>query len=138
MCTDEASLIRYAYLVAGTVGLMSCEVLDVKATTARNAAVNLGIAMQLTNIARDVHKVALAGRKYLPATGSNATPSEITDPSPDMQRTGAVAALRLLDLAESCYASASGAFAYLPIPHTYWINDGSPRLSRDRSQVALC
>ena len=113
---DEAALIRYAYLVAGTVGLMVCDVLDVTAVTARTAAVNLGIAMQLTNIARDVREDALAGRKYLPATWWNATPEDIANPSPDMQRTGAMAVLRLLNLADSYYASASCGFAFLPIP----------------------
>lgn len=112
---DEASLIRYAYHVAGTVGLMVCDVLDVKAVTARNAAVNLGIAMQLTNIARDVREDALAGRKYLPATWWDATPADIAAPSPAMQRTGAVAVLRLLDLADSYYAGANCGFAYLPL-----------------------
>jgi len=112
---DEESLIRYAYHVAGTVGLMVCDLLDVKAVTARNAAVNLGIAMQLTNIARDVREDARAGRKYLPATWWDATPADIADPSPKLQSTGAVAVLRLLDLADSYYASATCGFAFLPI-----------------------
>ena len=113
--TDEASLIRYAYLVAGTVGLMVCDVLDVPEEPARNAAINLGIAMQLTNIARDVHEDALVNRKYLPATWWDATPAEVADPSSATQRTGAIAVLRVLDLADSYYASASRGFAYLPI-----------------------
>jgi len=112
---DEESLIRYAYLVAGTVGLMVCDLLNVKAVTARNAAVNLGIAMQLTNIARDVREDARAGRKYLPATWWDAAPAEIADPSPAMQRTGAANVLRVLDLADSYYARASCGFAFLPI-----------------------
>lgn len=112
---DEASLIRYAYHVAGTVGLMVCDVLDVKAVTARNAAVNLGVAMQLTNIARDVHEDAVAGRKYLPATWWDAAPADIADPSPKTQSIGAFAVLRLLDLADTYYAGANCGFAYLPI-----------------------
>lgn len=112
---DEPSLIRYAYLVAGTVGLMVCDVLDVRAPTARKAAVNLGIAMQLTNIARDVHEDAVAGRRYLPATWWDAAPADITAASPDMQRNGAIAVLRLLDLADGYYASAQCGFAFLPL-----------------------
>ena len=113
---DEAALIRYAYHVAGTVGLMVCDVLDVRAATARNAAVNLGIAMQLTNIARDVLEDACAGRKYVPVTWWDAAPADIAHPSPTMQSTGAGAVLRLLDLADTYYASAKCGFAFLPIP----------------------
>lgn len=112
---DEPSLIRYAYLVAGTVGLMVCDVLDVDAPVARRAAVNLGIAMQLTNIARDVHEDAVAGRRYLPATWWGAAPADITSRSPDMQHTGAKAVLRLLDLADGYYAGAQCGFAFLPL-----------------------
>lgn len=112
---DEPSLIRYAYLVAGTVGLMVCDVLDVDVPVARKAAVNLGIAMQLTNIARDVHEDAVAGRRYLPATWWDAAPADITAPSPDMQRKGAAAVLQLLDLADGYYASAQCGFAFLPL-----------------------
>ena len=112
---DEPSLIRYAYLVAGTVGLMVCDVLDVSAPVARKAAINLGIAMQLTNIARDVHEDAIAGRRYLPATWWDAAPADITARSPDMQRKGAIAVLRLLDLADGYYASAQCGFAFLPL-----------------------
>ena len=112
---DEPSLIRYAYLVAGTVGLMVCDVLDVDAPVARKAAINLGIAMQLTNIARDVHEDAVAGRRYLPATWWDAAPADITAPSPDMQRNGAATVLRLLDLADGYYASAQCGFAFLPM-----------------------
>jgi phytoene synthase len=112
---DEPNLIRYAYLVAGTVGLMVCDVLDVDAPKARKAAVNLGIAMQLTNIARDVLEDAVAGRKYLPAAWWDAAPADITAPAPDVQRNGAAAVLRLLDLADSYYASAQCGFAFLPL-----------------------
>ena len=112
---DEQGLIRYAYLVAGTVGLMVCDVLDVSAPVARKAAVNLGIAMQLTNIARDVHEDAVAGRRYVPATWWDAAPEDIVDPSPDMQRNGAAAVLRLLSLADGYYASAQCGFAFLPL-----------------------
>jgi phytoene synthase len=112
---DEPSLIRYAYLVAGTVGLMVCDVLDVGAPIARTAAINLGVAMQLTNIARDVHEDARARRRYLPTTWCDAAPEDIANPSPDMQRDGAIAVLRLLDLADGYYARAQCGFAFLPL-----------------------
>ena len=51
---SERDLIRYAYHVAGSVGLMMCAALDVRDPRAWPHAIDLGIAMQLTNIARDV------------------------------------------------------------------------------------
>ncbi|MCA9549582.1 MAG: phytoene/squalene synthase family protein [Myxococcales bacterium] len=65
---DDRALFRYCYRVAGTVGLMMCPVLGVRAEEALPFAVDLGVAMQLTNICRDVREDALRGRVYLPAT----------------------------------------------------------------------
>jgi len=65
---DEAELLRYAYGAAGTVGLMMCAILDARSAAAASHAVDLGIAMQLTNIARDVAEDARRGRTYLPAS----------------------------------------------------------------------
>lgn len=64
----DGELLRYAYQVAGTVGLMMCGVLGVRDPDALPFAVDLGIAMQLTNILRDVKEDALRNRIYLPAT----------------------------------------------------------------------
>ena len=47
-------LLIYSYRVAGTVGLMMAKILNVNETRALKGAIDLGIAMQLTNIARDV------------------------------------------------------------------------------------
>ena len=52
-------LLIYSYRVAGTVGLMMSKILKVKDKEALKGAVDLGIAMQLTNIARDVCEVSL-------------------------------------------------------------------------------
>ncbi|GLK78275.1 phytoene/squalene synthase family protein [Methylopila turkensis] len=56
----------YAVRVAGTVGLMMALVMGVRSEEARARAVDLGVAMQLTNIARDVGEDARNGRLYLP------------------------------------------------------------------------
>jgi phytoene synthase len=60
-------LLRYCYRVAGTVGLMMCHVMGVRRERALVHAAHLGIAMQLTNIARDVREDFERGRLYLPA-----------------------------------------------------------------------
>lgn len=57
---------EYCYRVASTVGLMCIEIFGYKHETTKQFAVNLGIALQLTNIIRDVKKDAEKGRIYLP------------------------------------------------------------------------
>lgn len=59
-------LIQYCYRVASTVGLMCIEIFGYKNKSTRDYAVNLGVAMQLTNIIRDVKKDIEYGRIYLP------------------------------------------------------------------------
>ncbi len=57
---------KYCYLVASTVGLMCIEIFGYKHSSAKDYAINLGLAMQLTNILRDVNKDYEVGRIYLP------------------------------------------------------------------------
>ncbi|MBI5808316.1 MAG: presqualene diphosphate synthase HpnD [Ignavibacteriales bacterium] len=59
-------LSNYCYLVASTVGLMCIEIFGYKNSSTKDYAVNLGKAMQLTNILRDVKKDYENGRIYLP------------------------------------------------------------------------
>lgn len=56
----------YCYRVASTVGLMCIEIFGYKNPSTKNFAVDLGIALQLTNILRDIGKDAEKGRIYLP------------------------------------------------------------------------
>lgn len=63
---DFTSLYQYCYRAAVTVGLMSIEIFGYKTKDAKEYAVNLGIALQLTNIIRDVKFDALNGRIYIP------------------------------------------------------------------------
>ena len=57
---------EYCYRVASTVGLMCIEIFGYKHKSTKEFAVNLGIALQLTNILRDIKKDAEKGRIYLP------------------------------------------------------------------------
>jgi 15-cis-phytoene synthase len=61
-----ADLHAYAARVAGTVGVMMALVMGVREPAALARACDLGAAMQLTNIARDIGEDARAGRLYLP------------------------------------------------------------------------
>lgn len=63
---DFRELYRYCYAVAGTVGLAMAQVMGVNSSQALVAAQSLGIAMQLTNILRDVGGDLAAGRVYIP------------------------------------------------------------------------
>ena len=64
---NKEELIKYSYHVAGTVGLMMSKIIGVKNKKAEKSAIDLGIAMQLTNIARDVYEDSKMKRIYLPA-----------------------------------------------------------------------
>ena len=109
---DEAALVRYAYGAAGTVGVLMCGVLGVRDPAAEPFAVDLGIAMQLTNIARDVVEDAGRDRLYLPATWLPAgfAPSDVAhDPGRAFP-----AVRRLLALADQRYRSAARGYRHLP------------------------
>ncbi|MGB1900922.1 MAG: phytoene/squalene synthase family protein, partial [Candidatus Puniceispirillaceae bacterium] len=117
---SEAELLSYAYHVAGTVGILMCNVLDCDNEQALDHAIDLGIAMQLTNIARDVLEDAGMGRRYLPASWvGNLAPQQIITlaKTPDgdaaLKVTNAVS--RLLTLAEDYYRSGITGLSYLPL-----------------------
>jgi phytoene synthase len=63
---DFNTLYQYCFRAAATVGLMCIEIFGYKTENAKQYAVNLGIALQLTNILRDIKFDALNGRIYLP------------------------------------------------------------------------
>ena len=62
---SKKDLLVYSYRVAGTVGLMMSKILKVKNKEALKGAIDLGIAMQFTNIARDVCEDKARNRKYV-------------------------------------------------------------------------
>ncbi len=62
---SKKELLVYSYRVAGTVGLMMAKILKVKKKESLMSAIDLGIAMQLTNISRDVMEDLNNGRSYI-------------------------------------------------------------------------
>ena len=62
---SKKELLVYSYRVAGTVGLMMSKILKVNNKEALKGAIDLGIAMQLTNIARDVCEDMARNRQYI-------------------------------------------------------------------------
>lgn len=101
----DADLERYCYHAAGTVGLMMTRLMGVTNQAADQPAIALGIAMQLTNIARDVREDAEQGRSYLPG---------IQQPLATEPREVNAAVAHILRMAEQHYRTAIEGLAYLP------------------------
>jgi phytoene synthase len=113
---DLAALQAYAARVAGTVGAMMAMLMEVDAPDAVARACDLGVAMQMSNIARDVGEDARCGRLYLPLAWLREAG---IDPDAWLARpepTAAMAAVtrRLLAAADELYARAEGGIAQLP------------------------
>ena len=113
--SDMDSLLRYCYQVAGTVGLMMCKVLDTDRKDAYAHAVDLGIAMQLTNICRDIAADALLGRRYLPSSMvGDIDPAELINPAPSVQKIVVPCVAALLQCADQYYVSGENGLPFLP------------------------
>jgi 15-cis-phytoene synthase len=111
-------VLGFAYGVAGTVGQMMRPILGASAE-ADNYAVTLGMAMQLTNIARDVMEDAHRGRCYLPAQWLPAgwQLAKLLEGCVVTRGQAFAAVQRLLAEAEPLYASAEQGFDAIPMPN---------------------
>ena len=109
-------LLSYCYHVAGVVGVMMAYVMGAEGKDTLDRAADLGIALQLTNIARDVMDDASAGRVYLPRNWL----TEVGVPVDEIEQRrhrGAVhdVVRRMLAEADCYYRSASVGVARLPL-----------------------
>lgn len=113
---DLAELRAYAARVAGSVGVMMALVMGARRASALARAAELGVAMQLTNICRDVGEDARAGRLYLPTgwlADEGLDPEAwLLRPRPDPALARVVA--RLLAAADQLYRRATAGVAELP------------------------
>lgn len=113
---SDVELIQYCYRVSSSVGLMLCAILRIETPRSIPRAVDLGIALQLTNILLGVSEDARRNRVYLPASrlaAEGITPAKVLDASVDR------AALRrvmtgLADLADRYYTSADEGVRDIP------------------------
>lgn len=117
---DEAELVRYAYHVAGAVGVLMCPVLGCRDRAAYRFAVDMGIGMQLTNIARDILEDAHLGRRYLPQSWAGPLrPQQIIScaerPDSPAHKAVQASADRLLELADRYYESGRKGLCHLPL-----------------------
>ena len=121
----------YCYHVAGVVGVMMSMIMGAREPHVLDRASDLGIAFQLTNIARDVIDDARAGRNHLPLDWLQQAGLDGVDPE-DEDSWAALhgVALRLLDCAEPYYASAYKGIAVLPW-RSAWAIAAARRVYRD-------
>jgi len=107
--------LQYCYHVAGVVGIMMARIMGVHDTSTLHRASDLGIAFQLTNIARDVVEDALAGRSYIPEEWRSEAGLSIDDLArPSRHQDVFPLVRRLIDEAEPYYESASIGIRALP------------------------
>ncbi len=102
-------LIVYSYKVAGCVGIMMCDVLGIKNSKAKYHAIDLGIAMQITNICRDIMDDFSINRKYLPDSMISVNKIEIKDIDEIYQVSS-----DLIKISEEYYQSAEEGIKYIP------------------------
>ena len=116
--TDEKELIDYSYKVAGTVGLMMLPIINTKDAEARKHAIDLGIAMQLTNIARDVYEDAKMNRLYLPKEWlGQVSVSDLIDNKLDHQKKRLIelSIKNLIELSDKFYANGFSGMKFIPL-----------------------
>ena len=116
---SEQDLLLYCYRAAGSVGLMMTRLLGVTDSRAHAHAKALGIAMQLTNIARDIGEDGRMGRCYIPTDWQEVAGTAVDQESVK----GHVD--RLLQLADQHYRSGTIGLRYLPWPARFAIRSAA-------------
>ena len=111
---DNYELLRYCYRVAGIVGLMMVKAMDIKSKEAKYYAIDLGIAMQLTNISRDIMQDYNNNRIYIPKDTGITEDSFKNTTEESYRKLNKVVALILLK-ADIYYNSSLNGFRYIPI-----------------------
>lgn len=117
---DWDRLLLYCHRVAGVVGLMMCHVMGLRDADSRRNATHMGLAMQLTNISRDVSEDWERGRLYIPEElleqcGAPELSARLGEPFPsEAVRPMAQAVQQVLERAESFYRSGDQGLLSLP------------------------
>ena len=111
-----SQLTAYAVRVAGTVGVMMAMLMGVRDAQLLARACDLGVAMQLTNIARDVGEDARCGRLYLPMQWLREAGIEprVWMANPEFSKALGAVIARLLAEAQALYARSESGLARLP------------------------
>jgi phytoene synthase len=116
---NKEELIKYSYHVAGTVGLMMSKIIGVKHEKAAKSAIDLGIGMQLTNIARDVYEDSKMKRIYLPANWipdiSLKNLTDLHNKSPEKDERISNAIHEVIALSDKFYENGFVGLKYIPL-----------------------
>lgn len=121
----------YCFCAAGSVGVLMARIMGVADPPTLLRASDLGIAFQLTNIARDLAEDAVAGRCYLPADWLTEAGLDARMPAdPDRAVETHRLACRLVAVAEPYYASADIGVRALA-PRAAWAISSAARIYRD-------
>lgn len=127
----------YCYHVAGIVGVMMAHIMGVRKHEVLRRAADLGIAFQLTNIARDVMDDAAVDRVYLPEywlKEAGIAPGELAAPE-NRDATFAVVK-RLLRVADRYYESARDGIQVLPL-HCAWAISAADGVYHDIGDMVI-
>ena len=116
---NKEELIKYSYHVAGTVGLMMSKIIGVTHKKAAQSAIDLGIGMQLTNIARDVYEDSKMKRIYLPANWipdiSLKNLTDLHNKSPEKDERISNAIHEVIALSDKFYENGFAGLKYIPL-----------------------
>ena len=117
---NNAALIKYCYRVAGIVGLMMIKALKINNIEASYYAIDLGIAMQLTNISRDIMEDFNKKRIYLPED-SGITNDILDNPNELNNMKICNEVNKILIKSDIYYKSSLNGFRYIPIKSRFSI-----------------
>ena len=111
---NNKELLRYCYRVAGVVGLMMTKALKIESEEANFYAIDLGIAMQLTNISRDIMQDFNNQRIYLPED-TGITQETLSIKNDENNRRIKQEVNKILLKSDIYYKSSLNGFRYIPI-----------------------
>ncbi len=130
-------ILDYSYHVAGVVGVMMAHIMGVRDAPTLDRASDLGLAFQLTNIARDVIDDARADRVFMPIDllVKHRAPTDAAELAKRENWPAAhAAAVELLDVAEGYYASAKVGIRELPF-RCAWAITAALKVYREIGEV---
>jgi 15-cis-phytoene synthase len=135
---NMAALLNYCFSVAGTVGLLVLPALGVSDPRARTAAAALGMAMQLSNIARDVVEDAVRDRIYLPSStfACALDVKALAGKDPNALRACVPALRQVLAVAEQFYDIAAQGYHFIPLRNRFAVLSAA-MLYREIGRVVL-
>lgn len=109
---EERELKLYCYRVASVVGLMMCHLMGLSRLNALSQAADLGIAMQLTNMARDIYEDYNIRRVYAPRTWWDDPKEELSEP--ELELLHPIISKKFVAEAQNHYDSAARGLSALP------------------------